>query len=106
MDKPLIAMAHVPALPGTPLYAESEGVRGLVDHVRQEVSVLVDAGFDAVMFCNENDRPYVLKADLVASAVMARVVPNARPKAFLSVWTTSGTPSARLLQPLPRRLGS
>jgi membrane complex biogenesis BtpA family protein len=80
VKKPLIAMAHVPALPGTPLYAESEGVRGLVNHVRQEVSALVDAGFDAVMFCNENDRPYVLKADLVASAVMARVVTECAPK--------------------------
>jgi membrane complex biogenesis BtpA family protein len=80
VKKPLIAMAHVPALPGTPLYAESEGVRGLVNHVRQEVSALVDAGFDAVMFCNENDRPYVLKADLVASAVMARVVAECAPK--------------------------
>ena len=80
VKKPLIAMAHVPALPGTPLYAESEGVRGLVRHVRQEVSVLVDAGFDAVMFCNEHDRPYALKADLVASAVMARVVAECAPQ--------------------------
>jgi membrane complex biogenesis BtpA family protein len=79
VKKPLIAMAHVPALPGTPLYAESEGVRGLVRHVREEVAVLVGAGFDAVMFCNENDRPYVLKADLVASAVMARVVIECAP---------------------------
>jgi membrane complex biogenesis BtpA family protein len=80
LKKPLIAMAHVPALPGTPLYAEREGVRGLVHHVRREVSVLVDAGFDAVMFCNENDRPYVLKGDLVASAVMARVVAECAPQ--------------------------
>lgn len=79
VKKPLIAMVHVPALPGTPLYAEAEGVRGLVRHVRQEVAVLVDAGFDAVMFCNENDRPYVLKADLVASAVLARVVAECAP---------------------------
>lgn len=81
VKKPLIAMAHVPALPGTPLYDESAGVRGLVQHVRQEVSTLVDAGFDAVMFCNENDRPYVLRADLVASAVMARVVGECAPQA-------------------------
>jgi hypothetical protein len=32
------------------------------------------------MFCNENDRPYVLKADLVASAVMARVVVECAPE--------------------------
>jgi membrane complex biogenesis BtpA family protein len=79
VEKPLIAMAHVPALPGTPLYNGGGGVSALVRHVREEVAVLVDAGFDAVMFCNEHDRPYTLKADLVASAVMARVVSECRP---------------------------
>ena len=77
--KPLIAMAHVPALPGTPSYDEGAGVQALVRHVREEVAVLVDAGFDAVMFCNEHDRPYTLKADLIASAVMSRVVIECRP---------------------------
>ena len=33
VEKPLIAMAHVPALPGTPLYNGSGGVSGLVRHV-------------------------------------------------------------------------
>jgi uncharacterized protein len=80
VTKPLIAMAHVPALPGTPLYADAEGVRGLARQVRRDVSVLVDAGFDAVMFCNENDRPYALKADLVSAAVMARVVTECAPE--------------------------
>ncbi|MCU1491449.1 MAG: SgcQ protein [Acidimicrobiaceae bacterium] len=78
--KPLIAMAHIPALPGTPLYAAADGVRGLVRRVRDDVAVLVDAGFDAVMFCNENDRPYTLKADLAASAVLARVVIECAPE--------------------------
>ena len=78
--KPLIAMAHIPALPGTPLYSEAEGVRGLTRQVRRDVAVLVDAGFDAVMFCNENDRPYTLKADLASAAVMARVVTECAPQ--------------------------
>jgi hypothetical protein len=81
VEKPLIAMAHVPALPGTPSYNAAEGVYGLVRYVREEVAILVDSGFDAVMFCNEHDRPYTLKADLVASAVMARVVAECRPEA-------------------------
>lgn len=61
IDTPLIAMAHVPALPGTPLY-ERQGIDAIIEHVQRDVSVLVDAGFDAVMFCNENDRPYELDA--------------------------------------------
>jgi len=39
---PLIAMAHLPPLPGTPLYDESLGVRGLVDAVRRDVDILVE----------------------------------------------------------------
>jgi membrane complex biogenesis BtpA family protein len=80
VSKVLIAMAHVPALPGTPSYDERDGVSGLVRQVREEVSILCDAGFDAVLFCNEHDRPYTLKADLVASAAMSRVVTECRPE--------------------------
>ncbi len=77
--KPLVAMAHVPALPGTPLYDADAGIGGLVSRVRRDVAILVAAGFDAVMFCNENDRPYTFKADLVAPAVLARVVTECAP---------------------------
>jgi membrane complex biogenesis BtpA family protein len=80
--KPLIAMAHVPALPGTPLYDAAGGVDALVEHVQRDVAVLVDAGFDAVMFCNENDRPYQLHAGPEASAVMSRVVTECRPSSI------------------------
>lgn len=79
IDKPLIAMAHVPPLPGTPLYDASAGVQGLVDQVKRDTELLLDAGFDAVLFCNEGDRPYQLKAGLEAAAVMARVVSECRP---------------------------
>jgi membrane complex biogenesis BtpA family protein len=77
--KPLIAMAHLPALPGTPLYDAKAGVEGMVDRVRSDVDLLVAAGFDAVMFCNENDRPYQLHAGPESAAVMARVVTECRP---------------------------
>ena len=80
--RPLVAMAHVPALPGTPLYDAAGGVDALVEHVQRDVDVLVDAGFDAVMFCNENDRPYELHAGPEASAVMARVVTECRTAAI------------------------
>ncbi len=77
--KPLIAMAHLPALPGTPLYDAAGGVAAIVGRVRADVEVLIDAGFDAVLFCNENDRPYQLTAGLDSAAVMSRVVTECRP---------------------------
>jgi membrane complex biogenesis BtpA family protein len=78
--KPLIAMAHLPALPGTPLYDASAGLSGAVSDVRRDVDILLEAGFDAVLFCNENDRPYQLKAGLESAAAMARVVTECKPR--------------------------
>ena len=60
--KPIIAMAHVPPLPGTPLYDAERGVDGLVEAVRADLGILLDGGVDAVMFCNEGDRPYAFQA--------------------------------------------
>lgn len=80
--KPLIAMAHVPALPGTPLYDSASGLDGIIEHVREEVAVLVEAGFDAVLFCNENDRPYQLNAGPESAAFMTRIAVECRPESI------------------------
>ncbi len=77
--KPLIAMAHVPPLPGTPLFDQAAGVEGLIDQVKRDVELLLAGGFDALLFCNEGDRPYQLHAGLEASAVMTRVVTECKP---------------------------
>lgn len=77
--KPVIAMAHLPAMPGTPLYDQASGPEGIVDAVRRDVAILVDAGVDAILFCNENDRPYQLQAGPEGVAMLARVVTECRP---------------------------
>lgn len=79
VDKPIIAMAHIPAMPGTPLYDEVAGPDAIVEAVRRDVRHLVDGGVDAVMFCNENDRPYQLEAGPEGVAMLARVVTECRP---------------------------
>lgn len=73
-------MAHLPALPGTPLYDERGGPDAIVEAVRRDVEILVGSGFDAVLFCNENDRPYQLRASLEGVATMARVVTEVAPR--------------------------
>jgi membrane complex biogenesis BtpA family protein len=78
--KPVIAMAHIPALPGTPRYDAEGGVRALVESVRPDVRHLVDGGVDAIMFCNEDDRPYVFKAGIEQIAAMTRVVTECAPE--------------------------
>ncbi len=72
--KPVIGMAHFGALPGTPLYDDIAGVEGLIEAVRADLIALQNAGFDAVLFGNENDRPYELRADPASTATMAFVI--------------------------------
>lgn len=78
--KPVIAMAHVPPLPGTPLYDEKAGVRGLVESVSRDLEMLLAADVDAVMFCNEGDRPYSFSAGYDGVSVMTRVVTELAPR--------------------------
>jgi len=77
--KPIIAMAHLPALPGTPLYDETAGVDGILRAVEADLRILLAHPFDAVMFCNEGDRPYALKLGFESVAVMSRVVTRLAP---------------------------
>jgi uncharacterized protein len=78
--KPLIAMVHVPPLPGTPLYDAGAGLTGLISSVQRDLELLLEAGFDGYLFCNEGDRPYELRAGPEAVAVMARVVTECAPR--------------------------
>jgi membrane complex biogenesis BtpA family protein len=79
VSKPVIAMAHLPALPGTPRYDATPGIDGIIGRVRADVRSLLDGGVDAIMFCNEDDRPYCFHADFEAVAVLTRVVTELRP---------------------------
>ena len=70
-SKPVIGMVHLGALPGTPLFKPDVD---LVGDARTELLALQDAGFDAVMFGNENDRPYEFKVDTASTATMASII--------------------------------
>jgi membrane complex biogenesis BtpA family protein len=77
--KPVIAMAHLPALPGSALYDDQRGMSGIVEAVRADVEILLAHDVDAIMFCNEGDRPYTLKAGPEGVAALARVVTELAP---------------------------
>ena len=107
--KPIIGMAHLPALPGTPLYDAGGGMAKVRDWVRRDLVALQEGGIDAVMFCNENDRPYRLDADAASIAGLADVVASLRgelsvpfgvdvlwdPRATLAVAAATGAAFAR-----------
>jgi membrane complex biogenesis BtpA family protein len=107
--KPIIGMAHLPALPGTPLYDSAAGMGHVRDWVARDLEALQGGGIDAVMFCNENDRPYRLDADVASVAAMTDVVASLRdelsvpfgvnvlwdPRATLAVAAATGAAFAR-----------
>ncbi len=73
-SKPIIGMVHFPPLPGSPLYDDSKGMDYIVERIRHDLEALQKGGVDAVMFCNENDRPYKFDADFSTVSAMAYVI--------------------------------
>lgn len=76
--KPVIAMVHLGALPGAPLHDYEGGVEAIVEAARKDLKALQAAGFDAVMFGNENDRPYEFNVDTASTATMGYVIGRLR----------------------------
>jgi membrane complex biogenesis BtpA family protein len=72
--KPVIGMVHLRALPGSPLYDAKAGMSAIIDAAAADIERLQKGGVDAVMFGNENDRPYLLKAAPESLAAMAAVI--------------------------------
>jgi len=77
--KTVVAMAHIGALPGSPLYNADGGVDRLIEGVMRDVEQLQSGGVDAIMFGNENDRPYELTAAVESVAAMTAVVAAVKP---------------------------
>ncbi|MHB1334811.1 MAG: BtpA/SgcQ family protein [Candidatus Humimicrobiaceae bacterium] len=73
-SKPIIGMVHFNALPGSPLYNEEEGIKGILESAKKDVFSLQEAGIDAIMFGNENDRPYLTTVDSVTIATMSYLI--------------------------------
>jgi hypothetical protein len=78
VEKVAIGMVHLPALPGSPLYDAEGGMELIRERTATDLRALEDAGFDGVMFCNENDRPYTFDAGLETVAAMSAVVGELR----------------------------
>src|SRR4051794_25607186 len=107
--KPIIGMVHLPALPGTPLYDGAAGMQMVRDSTACDLEALQAGGIDAVMYCNENDRPYRLDADVASVAALCDVVASTRselsvpfgvtvlwdPRATLAVAAATGAAFAR-----------
>jgi len=72
--KTVVAMVHIPALPGSPDYDAASGMTKIIASVIADLEALQSGGVDAVMFGNEFDRPYVLKAPPEGLSALASVI--------------------------------
>jgi uncharacterized protein len=78
VQRPLIAMCHLHALPGRPRHDAAAGTDGIVERLARDVAALQDAGVDGLLFCNEHDIPYQLRVGHEAVAAMAAAIGRLR----------------------------
>ena len=73
VPRPVIGCLHMQALPGTP-YADPKMTFGeQVRRLKADARTLQDAGFDALVFANEGDRPYLTTVGPETVAAYVRI---------------------------------
>ena len=58
-EKPVIGCLHMMALPGTPYYEKENTLEKQIERLNHDAEIFMKLGFDAVVFANEGDRPYL-----------------------------------------------
>jgi len=74
VQKPIIAMCHLQAMPGDPYYDHAGGMKRVVELARKDVYALQEGGVEAIMFSNKYSLPYLTKVRTETVASMARVI--------------------------------
>ncbi len=74
VEKPIIAMCHLQAMPGDPHYDYTKGMEWVVEMARKDLLALQVGGVDAIMFSNEFSLPYLTKTEPITSISMGRII--------------------------------
>ena len=74
VEKPIIAMCHLQAMPSDPGYDAEKGMDWVIEMARHDLTGLQNGGVDAIMFSNEFSLPYLTKCRPVTAAAMARII--------------------------------
>ena len=74
VKKPIIAMLHLDALPGDPMFKHDGDMDMVVEHAGADLHALQEGGVDGIIFSNEFSLPYQRKMDMVTPAAMAYVI--------------------------------
>lgn len=74
VQKPIIAMLHLDALPGDPAFRRTDSMQTVVEHAHADLLALQEGGVDGIIVSNEFSLPYQRRMDYVTPAAMARVI--------------------------------
>ncbi len=74
VNKPIIALLHLRAMPGDPKFDKNGGMSAVVSAAKRELDALQDSGVDGILFANEFSLPYQHKVAHVTTAAMARII--------------------------------
>ena len=77
--KPLIGVIHLLALPGSSSFDRELGMAPIVAAARQDSEILLEAGVDGLLFCNEGDLPYRVDVGTEQATALAAIVGELRP---------------------------
>ncbi|MCD8121867.1 MAG: BtpA/SgcQ family protein [Clostridiales bacterium] len=80
VEKPIIAMCHLQALPGDPGYDEKGGMEKVITCALHDLTALQEGGVDGIMFSNEFSLPYLTKVEPITIAAMAYVIGELKDK--------------------------
>ncbi len=74
VKKPIIALLHLRALPGDPLYGTEDTIEKVAEQAREELRALQDGGVDGILIANEFSLPYEREASPVTIAAMSYIL--------------------------------
>jgi membrane complex biogenesis BtpA family protein len=78
VQKPVIAMVHLQALPGDPGYDKVGGVDRVIELAAREIENLQEGGVDGILISNEFSLPYLTKVEPITYVTMARIIGQLR----------------------------
>ena len=76
VEKPIIALLHLDALPGDPGFCGS--MKDVIQHAAADLEALQSGGVDGVLFANEFSLPYQPQTEYVTVAAMAAIIGQVR----------------------------
>lgn len=72
VEKPIIALLHLDALPGDPGFCGS--LENVLEHAGEDLQALQNGGVDGILFANEFSLPYQPVADIATISAMAYII--------------------------------